>query len=200
MGQTERHRRASAMSTLPAVARQELDRVQRNALVVGGVSLVGCVIGAFFSPVQFFRAYLAVYLFIWGLGLGGFGILMIYFLTGGAWGFLIRRSLEAMTRTLPLLAVLFMPIALGIGYLYPWVRADEHAAGQPLHFNDIYLNAGFFWARAVLFFIAWIGVASILNSWSRRQDVAGDPVLPRKFRMVSAPGLIVYGLCLTFAS
>ena len=59
---------------------------------------------ALFSPAQFFRAYLAAYLFYLGIGLGSLVILMIYHLTGGAWGFLIRRILEAGMRTLPLLA------------------------------------------------------------------------------------------------
>ena len=90
------------MSTLPATQRNELQRLLWWSLGVGVVALVVCIIGAPFSPIQFFRAYLAVYLFLGGLGLGGWAILMLYFLTGGAWGFLIRRTLEAMARTLPL--------------------------------------------------------------------------------------------------
>ena len=65
------------------------------------------------SPAQFFRAYLAAYLFYLGIALGSMVLLMVYHLTGGSWGLLIRRILEAAMRTLPLLAVLFLPIACG---------------------------------------------------------------------------------------
>src|SRR5436853_260327 len=90
----------------PTERRQELDRIRTGALGFGVVCLAVCLLGAFFSPAQFFRAYLAAYLFYLGIPLGCLVILMIYHLTGGAWGFLIRRILEAGMRTLPLMAVL----------------------------------------------------------------------------------------------
>src|SRR5260370_21875434 len=108
------------MTAVPGSQGIELDRLQRWSLGVGVVALLVCIIGAPFSPTQFFRAYLAAYQFYLGIALGCFAILMVYHLTGGAWGFLIRRILEAGMRTLPLLAVLFVPIALGVSYLYVW--------------------------------------------------------------------------------
>jgi hypothetical protein len=189
------------MNLVPRYRHPELERVQWWALGVGVVTLLACVIGAPFSPQQFFRAYLAAYLFYWGLGLGSLAVLMLYFLTGGAWGFIIRRFLEAATRTLPLLAVLFTPVAYGIGYLYPWAHPDVVAGNRELQFNHIYLNAPFFWGRAALFFISWIAVASVLSLWSRRQDAWGGPDLPRKFRLLSGPSLVIaYGAWVTFAS
>ena len=89
-------------STLPADRSERLEWLQGRALIVGAVALAVCIIGAFFSPTQFFRAYLVAYLFFLGLAHGCFVVLMIYHLTGGAWGFLIRRVLEAGMRTLPL--------------------------------------------------------------------------------------------------
>ncbi len=115
-------------SLAPADDADALDRLQQRSLGVGVVALVVCVVGAFFSPTQFFRAYLAAYVFYLGIGLGSLVILMIYHLTGGAWGFLVRRILEAATRTLPLLAVLFLPMACGVSYLYLWARPDTVAA------------------------------------------------------------------------
>jgi hypothetical protein len=125
---------------------------------------------------------------------------MLYHLTGGAWGFLIRRVLEAGMRTLPLLAVLFIPVALGVRYLYVWARPEAVAADANLQHKQIYLNVPFFVARAVLFFAAWITVAYFLSSWSREQDRSGNPQLPRKFRLLSAPGLVVYGVGITFGA
>jgi hypothetical protein len=188
------------MSSLPASERAELGRLQRWALGVGIVALLVCIIGAPFSPTQFFRAYLAAYQFYLGIALGSFAIFLLYQLTGGAWGFLTRRLLEAAMRTLPLLAVLFIPVAVGVGYLYPWANAEVIASSRQLQYNHLYLNRGFWWARAALFFVLWVGLEEILSAWSRREDQTGSPSLPRKFRLLSAPALVVYGVAITFAS
>src|SRR5438132_1426379 len=132
------------MSTLPSSQLAEIDRLQRGALGVGAVTLLACVIGAIFSPAQFFRSYLAAYQVYLGIALGCLAILMLYHLTGGAWGFFIRRLLEAGMRTLPLLAVLFTPIACGLGYLYLWARPEVVAVNKDLQHKRPYLNEPFF--------------------------------------------------------
>ncbi len=167
---------------------------------VGVVALVVCVVGAFFSPTQFFRAYLAAYVFYLGIGLGSLVILMIYHLTGGAWGFLVRRILEASTRTIPLLAVLFIPVACGVRYLYLWTDPAKVAADWTLQYKHIYLNLPFFCFRAVLYFVLWSLMAYLLSRWSRLQDETGDPALKRTMGRLSGPGLVVYGISFTFAS
>jgi hypothetical protein len=188
------------MSILPATRREELDRLQWRALGVAVVALLICIIGAPFDPPQFFRAYLTAHLFYLGIALGCMAILMLYHLTGGAWGFLIRRILEAGTRTLPLLAILFIPVAFGLPYLYPWARPDEVAADPGLQHKQIYLNVPFFWVRAALFFVLWMGLAYFLNTWSRQQDETDDPRLAQRLTRLSAPGLVIYGISITFAS
>jgi hypothetical protein len=188
------------MSTLPQDRVAHLGRVERWSLVVGVAALAVCVVGALFSPTQFFRAYLTAYLFWLGIALGSFAILMLYHLTGGAWGFLLRRVFEAAMRTLPLLAVLFVPIAVGVPYLYPWTRPEEVAASRQLRQNHIYLNAPFWWIRVALFFASWIALSYIVSAWSREQDRTGERILPRKFRLLAGPALVVYGLTITFAS
>jgi hypothetical protein len=188
------------VSTLPARERAELGRLQWGALAVGVVALIPCIVGAPFWPTQFFRAYLAAYQFYLGIALGALAIFMLYQLTGGAWGFLTRRLFEAAMRTLPLLAVLFTPIAVGIRYLYPWANPEIVAQSKQLQYNHIYLNAGFWWVRAVLCFVVWVGIAAILSYWSRQEDRTGSLTLPRRFRLVSAPALVAYGVSITFAS
>jgi hypothetical protein len=188
------------MSTLPPPQQAQVDRFQWAALGVGVVTLLACFLGAVFSPAQFFRAYLAAYLFYLGLGLGSFGIVMIYYLTGGAWGFLTRRLFEAGMRTLPLLAILFTPIAYGVGYLYLWARPEMVAADKGLQHKQIYLNARFFWGRAAFYFVTWLLLAYLLSSGSRRQEETTDPTLSRRLVRLSGVGLVLYGITITFAS
>jgi len=111
-------------------------RWQRGALVVGAGGALLCVLGALTDPQQFFFAYLIAFLFWTSITLGGLAIGMLHNLTGGAWGTLIHRLFEAGGRTLPLLAVLFVPVAIGMPFLYVWVNPQEatrHQAGLLEH-------------------------------------------------------------------
>lgn len=196
------------MNTIPPSQLGEIDRLQRGALGVGVVTLVACLVGALFSPAQFFRSYLPAYQLYLGIALGCMAIAMVYHLTGGAWGFLIRRLLEAGMRTLPLLAVLFLPIAGGVGYLYLWARPEIVAVDKDIQHRMLYFNLPFsdtelpifWWLRAAVFFIIWLTISFFLNRWSRQQDQIGSLRLPRKFRLLSAPGLVIYGVTITFAA
>src|SRR4029079_160059 len=101
-------------------------------LMVGVVFLVAFGAGAFFDRVQFWRSYLVGYLFWTGFAVGGLALLMLQHLTGGGWGLVIRRVLEAATRTLPLMALLFVPVLLGAGSIYSWTHEAEVAAHPAL--------------------------------------------------------------------
>lgn len=177
-----------------------IDRVRRPALVAGIVALAGCAAGAFLSPAAFFRGYLFAYVFFTGLSLGCLAVVMLHHLTGGAWGIPIRRMLESGTRTLPLLAILFIPIGLGMKSLYPWARPDEVARDPFLQAKEAYLNVPFFLGRTLFYFAVWIAVAYFVNRWSLEQDRRGGPELTRKLQLLSAAGLVAYGLTMTFAS
>ncbi len=186
-------------STLAPADEAALTDLRKKALIVGAVALVVCVVGAFFDPTQFFSAYLAAYVFWLGVGLSALVILMIYHLTGGAWGFLVRRILEASARTLPLLAILFIPVACGVTYLYIW--AGPHAAEyESLRHKQIYLNVPFFIGRAVFYYVVWCGFAYLLDRWSVAQDRTDDPRFRLWMRRLSGPGLLIYGLTVTFAA
>jgi hypothetical protein len=178
-----------------------IDRVRRPALIAGLLALAGCVAGAFFSRDAFFRGYLFAYVFFTGLSLGCLAVTMLHHLTGGAWGIPIRRMLESGTRILPLLAVLFIPIALGLKYLYPWARPDEVDQDHILQAKAAYLNVPFFLGRTLFYFAVWIGVAYLVNHWSLEQDRGGgSSELTRRLQLLSAGGLVAYGLTMTFAS
>jgi hypothetical protein len=168
-------------------------------LRTGVAALVVCAIGFAVSPQQFFRSYLFAYLFWLSIGLGCLPLLMMYHLVGGAWGYSIRRLLESGTRTIVALAILFIPIVLGMGKLYAWIHPVNPEVGEKILKKALYLNVPFFIARAVFFFFLWWFFANRLNRWSTAQDETGDIGLLRRFSRLSAPGLIFYGLTLTFA-
>jgi hypothetical protein len=177
-----------------------LHRVQSWALVVGGLGSIGCLVGLFSSREQFFQAYLISYLFFIGLALGSMSILMIQYITGGVWGAVIRRLLESATRTLPLMAVLFLPIALGLTDLYEWARPELVAHDPVLQHKSLYLNVPFFLGRAVFYFAAWLTTAYFLNRWSLQQDAGADPRLTRRLEWLSRGGLLLYALTMSFAA
>jgi hypothetical protein len=177
-------------------------RLQRNASVAGGIALLVCIFGAIKSPQVFFPSYLMGYLLVLGLALGSLGLLMLQHLTGGHWGIVIRRPLESATRTLPLLAVLFLPIVFGMKYLYGAWLDPEKVRAEPLSaMQQGYLTAHGFYIRAFLYFVVWIGLMFIFNRWSREQDVnQADRALRRRFKMLAGPGIILYVFVMTFAA
>ena len=185
----------SATVSLPA----SWSACRRWSLFVGVAAAIVFVIGGLFDPDQFFRAYLASYLFYFGLPMGSLALFMIYCCTGGAWGFLIKRFLEAGMRTLPLAAIGFVPIGLGAVRLYPWAQTASQS-NELLAFQRRYLNLPSFWGRAIFFFVIWLIFSWSLNRWSRAQDRAGNPRFRRRFENVGGAGLVLYGVTLHFAS
>jgi hypothetical protein len=180
-------------------AAPDLGPVARRALAVGGIGLLLCGLGALLNPKQFLFSYLLAFMLWLGITLGCLAIVMIHHLSGGAWGLVIRRLLEAGTRTLPLMAIAFIPIAAGVATLYPWAR-PEAAADAVLREKALYLNVPFFMLRAVFYFAVWGSVAYWLNRWSVEQDRTSDPRLSRKLQLLSSAGIVLYALTITFAS
>ncbi|HVF56178.1 MAG TPA: hypothetical protein VM934_08505 [Pyrinomonadaceae bacterium] len=187
-----------------------VDRWRQRALVVGLVVLVvSAVVALLYGPAQFFRAYLVGFFFCTGIAVGSLAWLMLQHLSGGGWGLVLRRILEAATRTLPLLFVLFVPIIISLfvhghghgGSLYEWsdpaVVAGDDALKQKVRY---FLNAPFFIIRGVFYFVVWGALAYFLNKWSGEQDKTGDPRVRRKMQELSGPGLLLLGLTVTFAA
>lgn len=154
-----------------------------------------------------FHTYLTAYFFWLALALGCLSILMLHNLAGGYWGAVIRRPLEAAATTLPLLALLFIPIIIGMPVLYPWVHgelapaglAESGATALDLTFKQAYLNMPSFLIRAGVYFVIWIGLALLLVRWSRQRDMDPRPALTARMRGVSAIGLVLMTLTVTFA-
>ena len=171
---------------------------QRVALIVGVIGLALLTFGAFLNPEGFFESYLYGFLFWVGLSLGCFMILMLQYVAGGPWGALIRRPLEAGIRVLPVMALLFIPLFFGLHYLYEWTDSAVVANSFLLEQKTRYLNIPFFIARSIIYFAIWIGGALLFTRWARQQDEGAD--IFQFLRNVSAPGIIIYILTMTFAA
>src|SRR5207237_7190113 len=131
----------------------ELKSASMRALIVGVVFTMILLVGAFTDRAQFFRSYLVGFSFWAGITLGSLALLMLQHLTGGVWGLVIRRVLEAATRTLPLILILFVPVVIGLRQIYPWTNAEEMSRSAALQQKAAhYLNPSFFTARAVGYF------------------------------------------------
>jgi hypothetical protein len=181
----------------PAVTEQ-IGQWQRRAAIVGIAGAVIAIVGFVLDRDQFMRSYLFAYLFWTGMAIGSMGILLLHSVVGGKWGLVIRRMLEAGTRTLPVMGLLLIPVLLNIRALYLWAR-PEAAHDAIIQAKAAYLNVPFFVGRAVFYFAIWCLYAYLLNKWSAEQDVTGDDRLIDKMRALSAPGLVVFTITTTFA-
>ncbi|MCG6920695.1 MAG: hypothetical protein LJF15_06395 [Acidobacteria bacterium] len=188
------------MSTPTMPTPPSLGRLQRNGLAFGAVFLLGLAVGFFLDRHQFFRSYLFGWLFWLGIAVGCLGLAMLNQLTGGLWGLVPRRFHEAAARTLPTMAVLFVPVLLGLGSLYVWSRPEVVAADEIIRSKTAYLNVPFFVARAALYFAVWSGLALLVSRWSTQQDGGIDPARAGRLRGVSGVGLVALSGTTTFAA
>jgi hypothetical protein len=189
---------AVTSTDVPALA-----RLQNRALIIGVIGIGAGIAGAMVNRDQFFQSWLIGFIFCLGLSLGSLGLLMLQHLSGGQWGMVGRRVFEAAARTLPLLALAFLPILFALPTLFLWARPDAVAGDQILQAKAPYLNQTFFMIRAAFYFAFWIGCTWLLTRWSAAQDrgeESTDPAGMVRFRTLSAPALLVLVLTITFAS
>jgi len=184
----------------PESLQSEFGQFQRWALAIGIAALGVCVAGAFRAPTQFFRSYLLAFVFWIGIPLGCSAILMLHHLVGGTWGFAIRRFLESGARTTWLMAVLMIPILFGLRVLYSWADPGKASLDPVLAHKQFYLNVPFFIGRTVVYFVAWLAIAHFLVKWSLEQDQTAEADLTKRLQTLSGPGLLIYGLTVTYAS
>src|SRR3954467_1895297 len=177
--------------------------LQQRGLIVGvaGAGIGG--LGVVLQPHQFAPSWLIGFLFCLGLSLGCFALLMLQHMTGGQWGLVTRRIFEAGTRLLPLALLLFIPVAIFAPSLYLWARPEAVRADSILQAKAPYLNLPFFLIRAAVYFAVWLFGSMMLNRWSVQQD-AGELAITeadtRRFRVISAPGLLIYVLLISLAA
>lgn len=189
----------TTLTTMDAPTIARLQRFGMAALVIGGI--VG-VVGVLLQPAQFAPSWLIGYMFCLGLSLGCLAMLMTQHMTGGAWGLVTRRIFEAGSRLLPYCILLFIPIIFLLPHLYVWARPNA-MADEFVRAKHGYLNVPFWLIRAAVYFIVWGFCTYYLNVWSAAQDRGELGVTEadtRRFRVVSAPGLLLYVFLMGAAS
>lgn len=225
-----------------------VERIRVRALVVGLAGAALLAFGAWTDREHFDRAYLFAFVFWVGISLGSLALLMLHRQLGGAWGFLIRRPLEAGAMTIPVMLVLFAPVLVDLDRIYPWVNhkaeAENPEGGHPsvdsrlkstdlqtgtgspvrvsgrgasvgssgtrrdplqaatargFDFKRWWLDPVHFTVRVAIYFAIWIVLTMVLVIGSRRQDETGSTSLAYGLQSLSAPGLVLYFLTVSFA-
>lgn len=180
----------------------EINRFRTLALGIGGIALIIWAVGAYFNTEQALRSWLLGFIFWGGIGMGSIGVLMLQYLTGGAWGVVIRRVLEAGTRTFPLIVLMFVPLAIGVytHSFYEWTHLPptDHA----IEARGIYLLPWFWIVRSVIYFAVMGLIVYLLNKWSVEQDktdtVEGARLVLERASRFSGPVLVIFCLVVTF--
>jgi hypothetical protein len=180
------------------------ESLQTRSMFIGLLGAAASVAGAIMAPKEFYSAYLTIFMVGLSLSLGCMSILMLYHLVGGGWGTVARRILEAGMMTLPLMALLFLPILFHLDRLYDWARPevlkDLPKNAKLAEIAHSYLNANAIGVRYAIYFVLWLLMAFLLNRWSTAQDSESSRNQSTlRFRALSAPGLVIYSLTFSFA-
>ena len=145
-------------------------------------------------------SYLFVWLFALGLSLGSLAWVSVHNLTGGHWGRAVRPFAEGALRLFPLTALLGLPLLLAPAQLLPWMGTTANAPEEGLAAGQHwYLNSGFFYARAIAYFVIWLGLARLLLGQGA-PAVHGAGRRRPSLQAVSAAGFVLYAFTTTFAA
>jgi len=196
---------AAQMNNLDLMPPPVVQTIGRRSLIIGVIAGGIAIAGAVFQPAVFFRGYLLSFMAWLGIALGSMVILMLRHLTKGGWGMIIRRILGAAMRTLPLLALLFIPLLFALPRLYPWARPlgdvpDKNLRQHLQNITHSYLNVHGFIIRAIIYFAIWGTLIFLLTKWSKEQDRPPVRDNSARFKVLSGPGIILYGFTISFAA
>ena len=198
-----------------------LARWRRRALTFGAVfsilAVVLAVLAAMMEGDKFqhlLTSWLMGAMLCWGFSLGGLALLMVQYCSGGKWGLLIRRPLEAMSRTLWLTALMFLPVLIFMKKIYLWARYSNptevaHALSQglidkaqahALNWKHPMFSPLSVCVQLAICFGLWFLYTIVMNRWSLQRDSDPKPDVPywqKRFENISGFGIVVYSLTLT---
>jgi len=175
----------------------------RLPLIGGAIGVIGLAASfalASSNPRQFAFSWLLAFLFFASLAIGGLYFVLIHYATQAGWGIAVRRLAENMMGTIPLFALLFLPVIWQMRELFPWINALADGDDKLIAAKAPYLNTSFFLVRAVVYFAVWSGIALVFFRRSRAQDASGDPRISILLKRLSPPAIVALALTQTFAT
>lgn len=193
---------------IPTETRPVQQRAPRVAAIAGIVGVLGLLAGVLLGLRSgwdtFFRSYLLNYCYVLSLALGALFFVLLQHLSRAGWSVSLRRLAELIAGTLPVLALLFLPLLVplvaGLPGVWEWSSpaAVAHDATGLLQHKQPYLNVPFFIVRCAIYFAVWCVLARFYLRRSVEQDTTGDPQLTLRMQWWSGPGMLAYALTVTF--
>jgi hypothetical protein len=186
-----------------------IDPAQYSGRAFGRLTGIGAVVAVLGLGVstalaggtaQFYFSWLVAYMYFLSIALGALFFVLMLTVTRAAWGVALRRVVENVMATLPVFALLFVPIWLGRHELYEWTRPEVVADNPILRGKAPFLNEGFWFIRAVFYFTAWSALATFFSTQSQKQDETGDERISARMRGVAPVGTMLFALTSTFAA
>lgn len=186
-----------SLDTAPALS-SLLKRYSATAAFIGLVFIVLTAAGWFMvSPEQAMKSYLIGFWMWFACGAGCLVALMTQYLTGGAWGIVIRRSLEAGAKSLYVFVFAFLPLLLFHDKLYWWTT---HPNDKVIRAKNLYLNIPFLYGRWAIYAAFFVIFVALLTAWSKKEDETKSTTFSAKLEALSAPGVLIFFLLMTFCS
>jgi hypothetical protein len=175
------------------------------ALAIAAVGALGIVFEALRDPGRALLAWVAAYGFGLGTALGALVLVMVFHVAGARWPLVLMPRIMAVTSALPIFAVLFLPIVLGLRHVYPWAGAAlpteaDGLSPEVLAHQRTWNNPTFFIARALLYLASWCFLAMLLRRTHEAHRRAPSARTVGRQRRISGAGLPIVALTLTFAA
>ncbi len=181
------------------MSRASVSRLKQSASILAVTALILYLLGMVLAAQRFFPSYLVVWLFCLGISLGAMAILLVHQLTGGAWGVSLRPFLQAAMESLPVLALLSIPLLFRLADLYLWARPETVAVSGLLQQKGWYLDPSLFRWRTVIYFALWLAIAYALSR-GLTQDRRNIAAPGHRLGALAAAGLIIYAVTITLAA
>jgi hypothetical protein len=178
-------------------------RLVRAGLATGAVMLAASAAMAWLVPGgwdRMLRSYLVAFVFFLSVSLGALFFVLLQHLVRAGWSVVVRRLAETLAMNLPLLAILAVPVLLGVGGLYEWADPRALAGDAVLRGKQPYLNVPFFAGRLAIYFAIWTFLARYFWVRSTTQDRTGELGLTVQMERTSAIGMVLFALTANFAA
>ncbi|TNE74609.1 hypothetical protein EP331_01195 [bacterium] len=177
-------------------------KVVQGLFTISAAAILISIAGYFVieDKAQFYFSWLTAFSYVASISLGALAFVVIQHITRAKWSVVVRRIPEVIGSNIWVLAILFIPVILGMHSLYHWTHHEAVEADKLLQDKAPYLNVPFFVIRNVVYFLIWGFIGYFLYSKSKKQDETADHGIQTQLRRFSGPAIPILGFSLAFAS